>query len=390
MELIMNKYCIGIPKETKPDESRVALIPSDIINIKKQSLYTPIYVQRDAGTLAGYTNEAYTQVGAILCDTAEELYDKANFIVKVKEPNHNDLKYITAKHILFCYFHLAADPDLTKKLLEKRITAIAFESMVERYRYGTTLPLLEPMSKIAGKLSIHMAHDILRTQLKQLITEETNVHVVGAGNVGFAAAKTAAGLGAQVFLYDALDARLNDINATGISGITTMPNLKDNPDVLTKQLTNPSSKISVVVCGALVRDDKAPKLITKETLDIMSNAAAFRPTVFVDVSIDQGGCIEGITQTSLSVPYYKYNQHFLVAVPNMPGAVSNTSSRDLSNCVWPYAGLLTSQIDTMTLHLREDLVEMFETLNSGIILRDGKIVNETLKQLYGTNGEKIA
>lgn len=385
----MSKYSVGIPKESKIGESRVALIPSHVRKIKEHSLYTPIYVEKDAGTLAGFTDQDYINAGAIICETKAEVYEKANFIVKVKEPTFHDLKYITHNHIIFCYFHLAANPELTKTLLKKRITAIAFESMVEHFRHGkTTLPLLEPMSKIAGALSIHMAHDIMRNQLKQLITYETNVHIVGAGNVGLTAAKMATGLGATACLYDVSDSRLFDVGTLGIPHLVIMPNLKDNPDALLDHLHDPTSDISIVVCGALVRDDKAPKLITKETLDKMSGKQ-YRPTVFVDVSIDQGGCIEGIQPTSLDVPYYQYKQHYMVAVPNMPGSVSHTASRQLSACVWPYVGLLVGQVDTTTLHMREDLIDMFEILNSGTILKSGVITNDTLKTLYGAKGEFI-
>lgn len=386
----MSKYDIGIPKEVKHGEKRVALTPYHVQLIRQRTPATVVYIETLAGEGAGFSDKEYEDVGAKICSTKKELYESAKFIVKVKEPLDEDLQYINSSHILFCYFHLAANPTLTKKLLGKKITAIAFESVTQNNRYfGSILPLLAPMSIVAGKLAIHMAHDVLRSQLGEMIMINTQVHIIGAGNVGKHALATACGLGASVTLYDVSRERVASTYVENYESHVTPHCLGEDPSILSTKLTDPLNDISIVVCGALIRDDKAPHVITREMLKTM-NGPEFCPTIFVDVSIDQGGCIEGIKQTNLTEPWYKEGKHYFIAVPNMPGSVPHTSSYMLGDAIWEYVSLLSGTIDTSTLHIREDIVEKFEALSTGIILKEGRIVNETLKTLFGSKGELIS
>jgi alanine dehydrogenase len=384
----MMNHAIGIVRERKTGEHRVALTPAHVeILVKKHRRM--VYVETGAGEDIGYTDADYQNAGAIV-SSKKDLFDNCKFIIKVKEPNIFDLPFITEKHVLFCYLHLAASPELTKELIDKKVTAIAFESIIEHKRSAYTLPLLTPMSIIAGKLAIHMAHDVLRSQRYELIDEKSNVVVVGAGNVGTNAARVALALGARVTLFDVSSARLEYAydQLYPIHGNVDTVCLSEYPDALNNMLRDPASKIAVVVCGALVPDDKAPKLITNETLTIM-NGPQFRPTVFVDVSIDQGGCVEGIKETNLNQTWYEEGKHFFVAVPNMPGSVARTASKALADEILPYAILLGAFVNNDTLAMDLSNIETLESFNTGMALRDGKIINETLKQLYGKNGEKI-
>lgn len=379
------QYTIGVPKETKLGEKRVALIPNHVKNIIHRVPTAKVLIETGAGVGAGHLDQEYISAGAEICSSAAELYDRANFIVKVKEPNRHDLQYINEQHILFCYFHLAAFPELTKQLLQKNVTAIAFESVTKQTSTGITLPLLEPMSVVAGQLAIHMAHDVLRSELGEMITNNSNIHIVGAGNVGRNATAVATGLGAQVTLYDVSKEKLKAYHHhSNVVGW----HLDGEGDWVNEFLTEPHNRVSVVVCGALVRDDRAPHIVSRKTLETM-NGEGFRPTVFVDVSIDQGGCIEGIRSTNLRDTWYKQGKNYFIAVPNMPGSVPHTSSSMLSFAISPYVSLLVDLVNLDELVHNEQQMTMFDSLNDGIVIKRGKITNPTLIKLYGEQGELI-
>jgi len=379
-------YNIGIPVERKLGEGRVALTPYHVEAIIQKNPGIKVYVETNAGKSAGFSNEDYTRAGAIV-GSVYTVYSNARLIVKVKEPNQFDLQYLNDSHILFCYFHLAAFPHLTKILLERKVTCIAFESVSIKNRYGQlSLPLLFPMSKIAGKLAIHMANDVLRTELGEVLNDAHRVLVVGAGTVGFHAVSTADGDDPYIEVFDVNQNKLDSIQGF-FPSISTF-NIAEDPTIFKERLCNYTNDVGIVVCGALVPDDKAPKLITKEMIDTMQGPE-YRSTVFVDVSIDQGGCIEGIEPTNLIDRYKKIGKHYFIAIPNMPGSVPKTSSELLANAIYPYVDLMVSNIDTDELVHREDLVEMFESLHAGTIIKDGVITNDTLKTLFGKRGELI-
>lgn len=372
----MSKYSIGLLKETKNGEKRVALTPLHIESIIRKNPSCKVFVENDAGLASGFCNEDYIKIGATIVQTKLNVYENANLIIKVKEPDTGDLKYLTSNHALFSYLHLAAFPEITKVLLEKQVFAIAFESVMEQN--PISFPLLKPMSTIAGKLAIHMAHDVLRSELGELIDYETNVAILGCGNVGVNAAQMAIGMNGTVHAFD------NDMDR-----IQTLYNRYHNNEVMGNHITHlktylsdPLSDISIVVCGALIPNDKAPHLISKQLLEIM-NGPKFRSTIFVDVSIDQGGCIEGIKPTSLTQPFYKEGKHYFVAVPNMPGSVPKTSSVELADAICPYVSLLVSEVDMDDLSSNTLLIKKFEALHNGIVTKHGKIANATLKNIYG-------
>lgn len=372
---------IGIPKESKIGEKRVALTPSHVCSLVERG--HTVWIETGAGTSAGFEDEMYLAHGASVAPSKQELYERASLIVKVKEPTEEDLPFLHSKHVLFCYLHLAAFPKLTKVLLDRKITCIAFESIIGFNRTGNTLPLLAPMSSIAGKLAIHMAHDVLRQENGELIGSNTNIHIIGAGTVGTSALQVAEGLGAKVTLYDISRARLNQYTDRA-----TTVCLSDSPNALNDNLCDPTSNISIVVCGALKRDDLAPRLISSDVVKRL-NAPEYRPTVFVDVSIDQGGCIEGIKQTSLHQPWYKDGNHFFIAVPNMPGSVPKTASVKLADAIFPYVEALRGNMRNDTGLLDEYSLSLYRSLNTGVLLQDGYVVNDTLRELYGKRGEKI-
>lgn len=320
---------IGIPKEIKANENRVAITPSgvtDLVNAGHE-----VYIEKSAGLGSGFTDEEYLDEGAKILNTPKEVYDISDIIMKVKEPLPPEYNLFKEGQTIFTYFHLAPEPELTKALLKKNITAIAYETVQLDNR---SLPLLEPMSEVAGRMSIQVGARLLekinggRGMLLGGVSgvEPAKVVIVGGGTVGLNAAKMAVGLGAQVTVIDIVPARLAYLDDIFGGRIITLMSNKYN-------IAKSVKEADLVVGAVLIPGAKAPKLVTEVMVKSMKSGS-----VLVDVAIDQGGSIETIDRiTTHEDPYFiKYNVvHYSVA--NMPGAVPRTSTLALTNATMPYA-----------------------------------------------------
>lgn len=320
---------IGIPKEIKANENRVAITPAgvtDLVNAGHE-----VYIEKSAGLGSGFTDEEYLDEGAKILNTPKEVYDISDIIMKVKEPLPPEYDLFKEGQTIFTYFHLAPEPELTQALLKKNITAIAYETVQLDNR---SLPLLEPMSEVAGRMSIQVGARLLekinggRGMLLGGVSgvEPAKVVIVGGGTVGLNAAKMAVGLGAQVTVIDIVPARLAYLDDIFGGRIITLMSNKYN-------IAKSVKEADLVVGAVLIPGAKAPKLVTEAMVKSMKSGA-----VLVDVAIDQGGSIETIDRiTTHEDPYFiKYNVvHYSVA--NMPGAVPRTSTLALTNATMPYA-----------------------------------------------------
>ncbi|MBR2759208.1 MAG: alanine dehydrogenase [Exiguobacterium sp.] len=318
---------IGVLKEIKNNENRVALTPMGAFMLTE--LGHDIFVETNAGLGSGFTNMEYIDAGATILETAKEVWEGVELALKVKEPQPSEYQYFRPDLTLFTYLHLAAEPELTKALVDSRITAIAYETVeVDR-----TLPLLTPMSEVAGRMAAQIGAQILEKPHggKGILMSglpgvpRANVTVIGGGVVGTNAARIAIGLGASVTLMDISPARLRQIDDLFGNTINTLISNKYN---IAKQV----AESDLVIGAVLIPGAKAPKLVTEEMVQRMSPGS-----VIVDVAIDQGGICETIDHiTTHDAPTYeRYGvQHYAVA--NMPGAVPRTSTMGLTNATMPY------------------------------------------------------
>lgn len=320
---------IGCPKEIKAQEGRVGLTPAGVDALVRAGHC--VYMQRDAGVVSGFLDSEYVSVGAQILDTAKEVYDISQMIVKVKEPLEPEYDLLHEGQILFTYLHLAPDPEQTQALLKKKVTGIAYETVQLADR---SLPLLSPMSEVAGRLSIQTGARLLETNcggrgiLLGGVTgvERANVVIVGGGNVGTNAAKMAVGLGANVTVLDVNLKRLAYLDDIFGGRVQT---LLSNP----YNIANAVRNADLVVGCVLIPGAKAPKLVTEEMVKTM------RPgSVLIDVAIDQGGSIESIDRiTTHADPYFIKHGVLHYSVANMPGAVPRTSTLALTGATLPYA-----------------------------------------------------
>lgn len=320
---------IGCPKEIKAQEGRVGLTPAGVDALIRAG--HTVYIERSAGVNSGFLDEEYVAVGAQILEKASEVYDAADMIIKVKEPLLPEYGLLKEGQILFTYLHLAPDPQQTRALLEKKVTGIAYETVQLDDR---SLPLLAPMSEVAGRLSIQTGAHLLESNcggrgiLLGGVTgvERANVVIVGGGNVGTNAAKMAVGLGANVTIIDISAKRLAYLDDIFGGRVQTLLSNSYN-------IARAVKDADLVVGCVLIPGAKAPKLVTEEMVKTMKPGS-----VLVDVAIDQGGSIESIDRiTTHSNPYFlKYGVlHYSVA--NMPGAVPRTSTFALTGATLPYA-----------------------------------------------------
>ena len=320
---------IGCPKEIKAQEGRVGLTPAGVDALVRAG--HTVYIEAGAGLSSGFADSEYTQVGAEILPTAKEVYGICDMIVKVKEPLLPEFDLLREGQILFTYLHLAPDPAQTRALLEKKITAIAYETV---QLADNSLPLLSPMSEVAGRLSIQIGAHLLETNcggrgiLLGGVTgvERANVVIVGGGNVGLNAARLAVGMGANVTVLDISAKRLAYLDDIFGGRIQT---LLSNSYNIARAVKN----ADLVVGCVLIPGAKAPKLVTEEMVKSMNPGA-----VLVDVAIDQGGSIETIDRiTTHADPYFVKHGVIHYSVANMPGAVPRTSTLALTGATLPYA-----------------------------------------------------
>jgi len=356
---------IGVPKEIKAQEHRVGLIPSTASMLTRKG--HTVLVQKSAGEGSGYPDQTYIDAGAQIVDTAKKVYAQAEMIVKVKEPLKAEYGLLRKGQILFTYLHLAASKPLTEALLKSGVTGVAYETI----QVGNKLPLLEPMSEIAGRMSVVMGayylakHNggsgVLLGGVPGVLPGK--VVVIGGGTSGVNAARMALGLKADVTILEVDGERMRFLDLT-------MPNVKtlySNEANLTELMPTTDLLIGAV----LVPGAKAPKLITREMLRIM------RPgSVFVDIAIDQGGCAETSHATTHQNPVYVKEAVTHYCVANMPGAYARTSTQALSNATARYAELLAD------LGL-EGACKKQPALIGGINTRDGKVTYAAVAEAHG-------
>jgi alanine dehydrogenase len=318
---------IGVPKEIKNNESRVGMTPAGVFELIKNN--HTVYVQQDAGFGSGFFDTDYAVVGAIIVPTAAEVYANSDMIVKVKEPIAEEYPLIKKGQIVFTYFHFASSEELTIAMLESKSICIAYETVEET---DGSLPLLTPMSEVAGRMAIQQGAKYLEKPIKGrgvLLggvpgVPPGKVLVLGAGIVGIQAAKMAAGLGAHVTILDINMKRLRYVNDVMPSHVVTEFSSEYN---IRRHIKNHD----LIIGAVLIPGGKAPKLITRDMLKEMHPG-----TVMVDVAVDQGGCFETTVATTHENPTYIIDDVVHYCVANMPGAVPYTSTLALTNVTLPY------------------------------------------------------
>lgn len=318
---------IGVPTEIKNNEYRVAVTPAGVRELAARG--HNVYVQAGAGLGSGMTDQEYTAAGAEILASAAEVFASADMIVKVKEPLSSELDNFRSGQILFTYLHLAAVPELADALLKKGVTGVAYETI---QLAGGGLPLLIPMSMVAGRLSVQEgASHLKRTEGGRGVllggvpgVERSRVVILGGGTVGINAAKMALGMGADVCILDLNTRRLEYLDDVFGGHISTLASNQFN-------VAQAVRKADLVIGGVLVPGSRAPRLITREMIASMKPGA-----VIVDVAVDQGGCVEGLKATTHDNPTYVQDGVTIYAVANMPGAVARTSTFALTNATLPY------------------------------------------------------
>lgn len=348
---------IGIPREIKIMEGRVALTPDAIRALINQG--HQVYIEQKAGLLSGYSDQDYTEAGAMLAASAKELYDNAELIVKVKEPQKSELSLLRKDHILFSFLHLAAAPDLTKALLNIGLTAVAFETVTHNNR----LPLLAPMSDIAGRIAVQIGTHLLhqpqggRGILLGGVTGTDKGHVVilGGGTAGTGSTQVAAALGANVTVFDPDPEKKVLLEALG-QNVTVRPPLEQDIEQAVKEA-------DLLIGAVLIHGAKAPHLVSSDLVKSMKTGS-----VIIDISVDQGGCIETTRPTTYDNPTFVWEGVIHFGVTNMPGAVPRTATQALSKALLPYV----ESICEADWQSNPELV-------SGINLQNGVIILSTLK-----------
>jgi alanine dehydrogenase len=325
---------ISVPREVKDNEFRVAMTPAGVRDLTSRG--HTVTIERDAGIGSGIPNEAYLAEGATLVDSAADVWGDADMVVKVKEPVASEYGYFREDLTLFAFLHLAAEPELTKALMASKITAIAYETV---QLASGQLPLLAPMSEVAGRLAAIVGAS---TQMKSaggrgmLVpgvpgTDSAKVAIIGGGVAGTNATSVAVGLGAQVTVLDTNLQRLKELDALYAGRIQTRAS---NGFEIERAVVDSD----IVVGSVLIPGAKAPKLVT---LDMVSQ---MKPgSVLVDIAVDQGGCFEGSRPTTHSDPTFAVHESVYYCVANMPGAVPATSTVALTNATMRYTAALADQ-----------------------------------------------
>jgi alanine dehydrogenase len=357
---------VGILKEIKSEENRVCMTPAGVEIMRANG--HDVLVEKDAGSGSGFDNAMYIQAGAEIVDTPKEIYGRSDMVMHVKEPQPSEYGMIREGQIVFTYLHLAADEKQTRGLIESKGVCIAYETI---QRPDGSLPLLTPMSEVAGRMAIQQGakylemaqggHGVLLGGVPGV--DPGNVVVIGGGIVGINAAKMACGLGAKVYILDMNLDRLRYLS-------DVMPancfNLFSSPATLRELI----KEADVVVGAVLIPGAKAPKLITREMLKTM------RPgSVLVDVAIDQGGCFETSKATTHGDPIYTVDGVVHYCVANMPGAVPRTSTMALTNATLPYA------LEIANIGWKKAMQES-EEIRLGANVIDGKVTYKAVAEAF--------
>ncbi|MGH8024810.1 MAG: alanine dehydrogenase [Limisphaerales bacterium] len=356
---------IGVPKEIKQQEYRVALLPSGAYQLTKRG--HDVVVEKGAGAGAGFPDSEYKEAGAKVVDSHKAVFEKADMIVKVKEPLPSEFKLLRPRQILFTYLHLAADRPLTEALVKSRATCIAYETIEVNRR----LPLLEPMSEIAGRMSILVGgyflakhfggSGILLGGVPGVLPGK--VVVLGGGSSGINAARMAQGMGADVTILEVDLERMRFLDIT----LHTAHTLYSNESHLMELLPD----VDLLIGAVLVPGARAPKLITRQMLRRMHPGS-----VLVDIAIDQGGCAETSRPTTHQEPVYVEEGVTHYCVANMPGAYARTATQALTNATFRYIEMLADLG-------MDEACQKFPALRSGINVKDGKITHKAVAEAHG-------
>lgn len=357
---------VGVPKEIKNNENRVALVPTGVSAFAKTG--HQVLVETGAGIGSGISNEAYVKAGASIVSTAKEAW-AADMVIKVKEPQIEEYQYFRKNLILFTYLHLAAEPELTHELVKKEVTVIAYETI--QLENGS-LPLLTPMSEVAGRMSAQLGAQFLEKTKggKGVLlggvpgVKPANVVIVGGGVVGTNAAKMALGLGADVTIIDISAERLRKLDDQFSGRVTTV---MSNPFNISQEV----KKADLLIGAVLIPGAKASQLVTEKMVKQMEERS-----VIIDVAIDQGGSIETIDHiTSHGSPTFMKHGVLHYAVPNIPGAVSRTATYALSNVTVPYALYLANNGVEKSLTSNKALAKGLNTI-------DGKVTHPSVANVH--------
>jgi alanine dehydrogenase len=358
---------VGVPKEIKRDEYRVALLPVGVEELTRAG--HKVLIEAGAGVGSGLADQEYVKQGAELVSTAEEVFGRSEMIIKVKEPQPAEVKMLRRGQVMFTYFHLAADRELTESLMQSGSIAVAYETLSDNQG---RLPLLTPMSEVAGRMSVQEGAKYLeRPQMGRGIllagvpgVEPAYITILGGGIVGANAARIAAGFGAHITLLDVNMDRLRYLDDIMPSNVTV---LFSDRHTIREQLR----QADLVIGAVLVPGAKAPRLVEREDLKLMKPGS-----VIIDVAVDQGGCVATTHPTTHSDPTFVVDEVLHYCVANMPGAVGSTSTFALCNVTLPWAlqianrGLLAA-------------TESLPPVSRAINLFEGEVTNRPVAETFG-------
>lgn len=365
---------IGIPKEIKQGESRVGMTPAGVAELIKHG--HKVFVQHTAGEGSGFPDAAYVHVGAEMLPTIEDVYAQSEMIIKVKEPIEPEYALIRKDQLVYTYFHFASDRPLTEAMIKSSAVCLAYETVEEA---DHCLPLLRPMSEVAGRMAVlNGAYYLQKTKggKGKLISgvpgvRPTKVLVLGGGTVGEAAARMAAGMGADVVITDISLPRLRQLSIELPANVTTLYSSEHN---IRQELRD----ADIIIGSVLVPGDKTPHLITRDMLSLMEPG-----TVLVDVAIDQGGCFETSHPTTHAEPVYTVDGIVHYCVANIPGAIPNTSTLALTNATLKYALQLADKG-------WRKACEDNPALRKGLNIVEGKVVFKPVADVWGLKYEQLA
>ena len=360
---------IGVPKEIKPQEHRIGLTPDSVKILTSNG--NQVFVEKDGGFEAGFDDEQYKKVGAKIVNKAEDIFNDSEMIVKVKEPLPEEVKMIRENQIVFTYLHLAAAKELTQGLINSKSICIAYETVTDN---NGRLPLLAPMSAVAGRMSVQAgAHCLEKNQKGRGLllggapgVNPGNVVILGGGVVGENAAIIATGLQAKVYVVDKSEERLKQLK--DMFGDKIIPQHSDKVD-----LDKLISECDLLVGGVLIPGAEAPKLVTKNMLKKMK-----RGSVIVDVAIDQGGCVETSKPTTHADPTYIVDDIVHYCVANMPGGVPRTSTLALNKATLPFLSKLAK--DGYKKSLQDD-----PNFLAGLNIHKGSVTYKAVADIFGHN-----
>ena len=349
---------LGVPKEVKPSENRVALVPSGVEVLVADG--HSVLIERSAGQASGFADDAYIAAGGTLVAVADEVWAKADMILKVKEPIEPEWPKMQSGQVIFTYFHFAASEELTRAVVDSGSVAIAYETV---QLASGELPLLTPMSEVAGRMAAQVGAKYLEAPsggLGLLLggvpgVMPANALILGGGVVGTNAAKMAAGLGANVTILDLSLDRLRYLSDVMPANVTLIHSNRHN-------ILEMLAQADLLVGAVLLPGAKAPKLVRREDLSVMKQGS-----VIVDVAVDQGGCVETAKPTTHENPTYVVDGIIHYAVSNMPGAVPRTSTLALTNATFPYARSLAQ-------HGWREACRASRPLSLGLNIVEGKVV----------------